>query len=115
MLSVPDVDAAIEEVNARPKPLALYVFSKNKRIARRVLEETSSGGACVNDTVVHLSVPELPFGGVGASGMGSYHGRAGFSCFSHDKSVLEKATRPDPPLRYPPYDGGKLKWVKRLT
>lgn len=113
LITVQDVGAAIEFVNERPKPLALYVFSSDPRVQRRVLEETSSGGACVNDTIAHLSVPELPFGGVGDSGMGAYHGRAGFETFSHRKSVMDKKTWLDVKLRYPPY-GDNIKWVRRL-
>lgn len=113
MITVKDLDAAIEFVNERPKPLALYVFSNDARTQRRVLEETSSGGACVNDTIAHLSVPDLPFGGVGDSGMGAYHGRAGFETFSHRKSVMNKKTWMDVKLRYPPY-GDNIKWVRRL-
>ncbi|MBX3471007.1 MAG: aldehyde dehydrogenase family protein [Planctomycetes bacterium] len=104
---------AIELVNSRPKPLALYVFSSDRAAQEQVLAETSSGGACVNDTVAHLSVPDLPFGGVGDSGMGAYHGRAGFETFSHRKSVLNKSTWMDVKLRYPPY-GDNIKWVRRL-
>ncbi len=113
LIVVKDLGAAIEFVNERPKPLALYVFSSDARAQRRVLEETSSGGACVNDTIAHLSVPDLPFGGVGDSGMGAYHGRAGFETFSHRKSVMNKKTWMDVKLRYPPY-GDNIKWVRRL-
>jgi aldehyde dehydrogenase (NAD+) len=114
VISVPDVDAAISFVNARPKPLSLYVFSKDKSAANRVLHRTSSGSACVNTCVVQLAVPELPFGGVGESGMGAYHGRRGFETFSHLKSVLEKPTRPDPPLLYPPYKKLRAKLLRRV-
>jgi len=114
VLTVPDVDAAIRFINERPKPLALYVFTRDKDCAARVLERTSSGGACVNDAVSHLLPPELPFGGVGPSGMGAYHGKAGFDTFTHKKSVLDKPTYVDPSLRYPPYGSDKLKWAKRL-
>lgn len=115
VIAVPDLDAAIAFVNARPKPLALYVFSKNDATVEKILTDTSSGGACVNDAVVHLAVPELPFGGVGHSGMGAYHGRTGFDTFTHRKSVLDRATYVDPALRYPPYSGTKLKWARRLS
>ncbi len=115
VLTVKDVDAAIQFINERPKPLALYVFTKDKEHARRVLSRTSSGGACVNDAVSHLGVPELPFGGVGASGMGAYHGKSSFDTFTHKKSVLDKPTYVDPSLRYPPYGHDKLKWAKRLV
>ncbi len=105
---------AVERITSGEKPLALYVFTRDRSRAGRLLEATSSGGACVNDVVVHLSVPDLPFGGVGESGMGAYHGRASFETFSHRRSVLHKGTRMDPPLRYPPYEARTLRWVKRL-
>jgi aldehyde dehydrogenase (NAD+) len=104
---------AIAQVNAQPKPLALYLFSKNKSHQAAVLAQTSSGAACINETVAHLANPHLPFGGVGTSGMGSYHGKASFEAFSHQKSVLRKPFRPDLPLRYPPYGQEKLNWVKK--
>ena len=103
VIAVPDVDAAITFVNAREKPLALYVFSKNSDNVQKIVEGTSSGGVCVNDAVTHLVPPELPFGGVGGSGMGAYHGRFGFDTFTHQKGVLDRATFVDPALRYPPY------------
>jgi len=112
VLRVPGVDAAVEFVNDRPKPLALYVFTSTSDVADRVLGRTSSGGACVNDVVAHLTVPDLPFGGVGESGMGAYHGRHSIEAFSHRKSVLSRSTHFDVKLRYPPY--GDLKWIKRL-
>lgn len=115
IIKVEDTDAAIRFVTARPKPLALYVFSENGQTSARVLERTSAGGACVNDTITHLAVPELPFGGVGPSGMGAYHGKSGFDTFSHMKSVLTKGTLIDPSLRYPPYTQSKAKWIKRLA
>ena len=114
VLSVKDIEEAIRFINDRPKPLALYVFTKDKDVAERVLGQTSSGGACVNDCVTHLAPPDLPFGGVGASGMGAYHGKTSFDTFTHKKSVLDKGSM-DPPLRYPPYTDDKLKWVKRLS
>lgn len=114
VVAVRDIDDAIDHVNARPKPLALYVFSRDREVQRRVLELTTSGGACVNEVLAHATVPELPFGGVGHSGMGAYHGRFGFETFSHRKAVLEKGTLVDPLLRYPPYDASKMKWAKRL-
>ncbi len=105
---------AIELVNERDKPLALYVFSEDKSVQDDVLSLTSSGGACVNDVVMHFTVPDLPFGGVGESGMGAYHGRASFETFTHKKSVLNKSRHMDLPLRYPPYDDNKAKWLQRL-
>jgi aldehyde dehydrogenase (NAD+) len=114
VLSVADADEAIEFVNERDKPLALYLFSESDTVQRRVLERTSSGGACVNATMMHVTVPELPFGGVGPSGMGAYHGKAGFDVFSHRKSVLVKSTRLDPKLAYPPYTKVKERLVRRF-
>lgn len=115
VLKVSSLDEAIAMVNSRPKPLALYVFSSEPERAQRVLERTSSGGACINDVIYHLVPPELPFGGVGASGMGAYHGKASFDALSHFKSVLDRPTFVDPPLRYPPFTEQKQRWVKRLA
>ena len=114
MIAVDDVDAAIDFVNAREKPLALYVFAEDTDVVDRVVANTSAGGVCVNATLFHLAVPGLPFGGVGASGMGAYHGRATFETFSHAKSVLTKPTGIDPSLAYPPYRGIKAKLIRRL-
>tara|TARA_R110002072_G_scaffold35951_2_gene105875 strand:- start:753 stop:2129 length:1377 start_codon:yes stop_codon:yes gene_type:complete len=113
IMTVGSIDEAIEFVNAREKPLALYVFTSDASNADRVLQRTSSGGACVNETLTHLAVPELPFGGVGASGIGAYHGSHSFETFSHRKSVLRRKTWPDLKLRYPPYEGklSKIKFV----
>ncbi|MCZ7525430.1 MAG: aldehyde dehydrogenase family protein [Acidimicrobiia bacterium] len=114
VLTVPDVDAAIHFVNERDKPLALYVFSEQSSVTERVVERTSSGGVCVNATLYHLTLPSLPFGGVGPSGMGAYHGRATFETFSHRKSVLVKSTRFDPKVAYPPYTALKKKLMRRF-
>ncbi|MBK7585391.1 MAG: aldehyde dehydrogenase family protein [Myxococcales bacterium] len=115
VLKISSLDEAVRFVNDRDKPLALYVFSNDADRAQTVIDGTSSGGACVNDTVVHLAPHELPFGGVGPSGMGAYHGKASFDCFTHTKSVLHKPFYLDAPLRYPPYTDEKMKWVKRLS
>lgn len=114
VLSYGKLEEAIAFVKSREKPLALYLFTQDRQARRRVLSETSSGGACVNDTVVQLTVPGLPFGGVGQSGMGAYHGKATFDTFTHYRSVLLRGNRPDIPLRYPPYNGKKLAVVRRL-
>jgi aldehyde dehydrogenase (NAD+) len=114
VLTVDSIDEAISFVNERDKPLALYVFSRSKDTVGRVLDETSSGGACVNATMYHVAVPTLPFGGVGPSGMGSYHGRASFDTFSHAKSILHKGVKPDPALAYPPYTKAKDKLIRRF-
>lgn len=108
-----DLTEAIAKVNERPQPLALYFFSKDKQKQERVLRETSSGGVCINDTVMQFGVTELPFGGVGNSGIGSYHGKASFDTFSHYKSVLRKSFLLDLKWRYAPYEGklDLLKWM----
>ncbi|MCP9851106.1 aldehyde dehydrogenase family protein [Cyanobium sp. Morenito 9A2] len=111
--TVGSLDDAIEEVNGRPKPLALYLFSRNPQAQERLLARTSSGGVVFNDVVVQAAVPQLPFGGVGESGMGSYHGQAGFEAFSHRRSVLRRPFWLDLPLRYAPY-GERLGLVRRL-
>ncbi|HOD15248.1 MAG TPA: aldehyde dehydrogenase [Spirochaetota bacterium] len=98
-----DLGEAIDIVNGRPRPLALYYFSKSKRNQKRVLRETASGGGCINDTVSHVGSQELPFGGIGDSGMGRYHGRSGFETFSHQRGILTRSFWPDVMLRYPPY------------
>lgn len=114
VLKVADHEEAIRFVNGRPKPLALYVFSSNLAIQDAVVERTSSGGLSVNHAWLHLANHDLPFGGVGESGMGAYHGRASFDTFTHRKSVLRKPFAVDPPLIYPPYSPTKEKWLRRL-
>jgi aldehyde dehydrogenase (NAD+) len=114
VLVVDDVTAAIEQVNAGDKPLALYVFSEDDAVVDRVIAETSSGGVCVNGTILQVAVSDLPFGGVGESGMGAYHGRAGFDTFSHLRSVLSRPTRPDPPVMYPPMTAFKARMMRRF-
>ena len=104
---------AIAIINERPKPLALYLFSRNKNLQQRVCRETSSGSVCINDTVMQFGVPSLPFGGVGDSGIGSYHGKLSFDTFSHYKSVLKRSFLFDIKLRYAPYKG-KLQLLKRI-
>tara|TARA_R110002020_G_scaffold86758_2_gene214203 strand:- start:7011 stop:8381 length:1371 start_codon:yes stop_codon:yes gene_type:complete len=114
VLTYRSIEEAIAFVTARPKPLALYLFSNTKAVREKVLDETSAGGVCINDVVMHLAVPGLPFGGVGISGMGAYHGRASFDTFSHKKSVLVKSEWFDLPLRYAPFTAAKMKWLRRL-
>lgn len=108
-----EFDEAIQFVNDRPKPLALYVFTQSRTVGRQVLRSTSSGGACVNDTINHMRTPYLPFGGVGESGMGAYHGRYGFETFSHAKSVLTKTTRFSAQSVYPPF-GDKVRLMRKI-
>lgn len=107
------LEEAISIVNNQPKPLALYFFSKNQAYQQQVLQKTSSGGVCINDTIMHIGVTELPFGGVGNSGIGSYHGKASFDTFSHQKSVLKKSFLVDLKVRYAPYLG-KLDLIKKM-
>jgi aldehyde dehydrogenase (NAD+) len=114
VLSVAGLDQAITFVNERDKPLALYVFSSSDATIDRVIAETAAGGVCVNHAVLHVGISELPFGGVGASGTGAYHGKAGFDTFSHGKSVLRKPTKPDLAIMYPPYKSWKYKLVRRF-
>jgi aldehyde dehydrogenase (NAD+) len=114
VLTVDDVDEAVRFVNERPQPLAMYLFTADEALAERVVERTSSGGVAVNHTMLQVAVPDLPFGGVGASGFGAYHGRAGFDTFSHRRSVLTKPTRPDPSVLYPPYKRWKEAILRRV-
>lgn len=96
------------------KPLALYLFSKNPAFVQKAVQEVSSGGVCINDTLLHLASSHAPFGGVGQSGMGNYHGRAGFDTFSHHRTILRRFWILDMPLRHHPYRSSTLKWIRRL-
>ncbi len=106
--------AAVQFVNSRPKPLALYVFTRSTKTGRALIDAIPSGGAVINHIAMHCLVPQLPFGGVGASGMGAYHGRWGFETLSHRRAVLAKPARPDPSLVYPPYSAGAVKIMRKL-
>ena len=108
-----EIEEAITFIKQRPKPLALYLFSNDKKQQKIVIEKTISGAVCLNDTVMQYGVPALPFGGIGKSGMGCYHGQASFDTFSHYKGVLNRSFWLETNLRFPPYKG-KLKWFKRL-
>ncbi|MBB5163279.1 aldehyde dehydrogenase family protein [Mycobacterium sp. AZCC_0083] len=115
IVTVQSLDEAIEFVNSRDKPLAAYLFTKTKSVRERVIKEVSAGGMLVNQLLFQFSTAKLPFGGVGPSGMGAYHGRFGFEEFSHKKSVLTKPTRPDlSALIYPPYTEKAWKLARRL-
>ena len=103
ILTFDDFDAVVSDLKDRDKPLALYLFSKDKKHIRRVTTELSYGGGCINDVVIHLATSEMGFGGVGESGMGAYHGKTGFDAFSHSKSIVDKKTWLDLPMRYQPY------------
>ena len=108
-----DLKEAAAVIDAQPKPLALYLFTKDKKKEAYIVRRLSYGGGCINDTVVHLATPYLPFGGVGQSGMGKYHGKASFDTFTHEKSILKKSLRVDLPFRYPPFKK-HLKIIKKF-
>lgn len=112
VLSYHRLEDAIRFVNKREKPLALYVFTRKKSAEKFILERVASGGVCVNDTISHLINPMLPFGGVGASGMGRYHGKYSFDTFTHEKSVFIKPANWNLPVCYPQFTKGKKKLVK---
>ena len=103
ILTFENFDRVVDELKTKDKPLALYLFTKNRRHVKRVTSELSYGGGCINDVVIHLATSSMGFGGVGESGMGSYHGREGFEAFSHFKSIVDKKTWLDLPMRYQPY------------
>ena len=106
ILTYESLEEVYELLSEKPKPLALYFFSQDKRKIKEVTERCSYGGGCINDVVIHLATSEMGFGGVGESGMGSYHGKAGFEAFSHTKSIVDKKTWIDLPMRYQPYQRG---------
>ena len=112
VLTFEDFDDLLTELKQKEKPLALYLFSSNRKHIQRVTTELSYGGGCINDVVIHLATSEMGFGGVGESGMGSYHGKAGFDAFSHYKSIVDKKTWLDLPMRYQPYQS---KWYEKLV
>jgi aldehyde dehydrogenase (NAD+) len=107
-------DEVLHYIQDHEKPLSAYLFSNNKAEQHAWLNELSFGGGCINDAIMHITNPNLPFGGVGQSGTGSYHGKAGFETFSHLKSVFEKPRLFEVPLKYPPYTTTKMGWIKRL-
>ena len=113
VLTVESLDQAVQFVNSRPKPLALYVFASGQ-VGRDLIDRIPSGGAVINHIAMHCLVPALPFGGVGASGMGAYHGKWGFETLSHRRAVLSKPAKPDPRLVYPPYSQRALSIMRRL-
>jgi len=107
-----DIDEVIAAVNAHAHPLALYLFSENKKTVKKVFASCGFGGGCVNDTIIHLATSEMGFGGVGESGMGAYHGQAGFRTFSHYRSIVDKKTWLDLPMRYQPYTKANERLVR---
>lgn len=112
VISYHKLSQAINSIKKLPKPLSCYVFTGEKSVKTRIIDEISFGGGAVNDAVMHIANSHLPFGGVGNSGIGNYHGKAGFDAFSHMKSVLDKATWLDPSVKYPPYTKKKLKIIR---
>jgi len=111
VISFTDLDQMIKEVKQRPRPLSFYIYSKNRRTIKKLLKEISFGGGAINDSVMHLSISNLPFGGVGLSGMGNYHGKYGFETFSHKKSILDKPFWLEPSVKYAPYSKFKRKLI----
>ena len=114
VLTFDTLEEAIQTVEAHPHPLALYFFSENKTAQSQILNRCRFGGGCINDTIIHLATSAMPFGGVGESGMGGYHGREGFETFSHFKSVVDKKTWLALPMRYPPYTKKKDRLIRRF-
>ncbi|RLD24824.1 MAG: aldehyde dehydrogenase [Bacteroidetes bacterium] len=114
VISYDNLEEAIVQVRKLPKPLSCYVFTRSRKLRKKILNEISFGGGMVNDAVTHISNSNLPFGGVGPSGIGSYHGDAGFKSFTHYKGIVEKSTLLELPLKYYPHTKGKLWWIKRF-
>ncbi len=115
MVEIDNVAEAIAFINSKPHPLALYVFSEDDRAIDAVIERTTAGGVTVNGTILHISNPNLPFGGVGESGMGAYHGKSSIDIFQHRKPVLRKSTKVDPSIAYPPYTEKKMKLIRKAV
>lgn len=114
VISYTNYDRALAYIQEQEKPLAAYLFSKSKHEEQKFLKQLTFGGGCINDTIVHVSSKSMPFGGVGNSGIGNYHGKYGFLTFSHQKSIIKKANWGEPNFKYPPYTSSKKKWIKRF-
>lgn len=114
ILTYSDFNQLLQKIKEQNKPLAAYLFTKDGSEKEAFLQQLSFGGGGINEAVMHLSNPKLPFGGVGMSGIGNYHGKYGFDCFSHKKSILQKPTWFEPPLKYPPFNKNKLWWIKQI-
>lgn len=114
VITYDNLNECIKIIRSLPKPLALYVFSEDRITINRIFRNCSFGGGCINDTILHLANSRLPFGGVGESGMGSYHGKKSFETFTHYRSILEQSSRIDIPVRYMPYTDKKLKLLKNI-
>jgi len=113
VLTYTDLNETLKIINKQPKPLALYIFSESEIVQNIVIDKVSFGGGCINDTLTHMANPNMPFGGVGSSGMGNYHGKHSFETFSHKKAIHKKSTRVETGLAFPPYKG-KMKLLKKL-
>ncbi|MCI3935945.1 aldehyde dehydrogenase [Chryseobacterium aahli] len=114
VISFTNFHQALNSILELEKPLSAYIFTNNNEEKNLFTQKLSFGGGCINDVVMHLGNDNLPFGGVGNSGMGSYHGKFGFETFSHQKAILDRATWGEPDLKYPPYSENKIKWIKKL-
>jgi aldehyde dehydrogenase (NAD+) len=114
IITIKTIDDAIHFVRERPHPLALYLFTKSKETIHLVLNQCQFGGGCINDTIMQVASDYLPFGGVGDSGMGQYHGKASFDTFTHYRSIIKKSNWLDIPLRYFPFSSKKEKWIKKV-
>ena len=114
IISFDNLDETIANIKKKDKPLSLYIYSNDKKRIKKLLNEISFGGGAINDSLVHLLNPNLPFGGVGASGIGSYHSKAGFDTFTHYKSILHKSFLFEPNIKYKPYSKLKMKILKFL-
>lgn len=112
VLTFDDAEALIADINSHPHPLAFYVFSSDGAFIKKLTSRCAFGGGCVNDTIIHLATSQMGFGGFGESGMGSYHGKDGFDCFTHKKSIVDKSTLFDLPVRYQPYTKSKNKMLR---
>lgn len=112
VLTFDDAEALIADINSHPHPLAFYVFSSDSAFIKKLTSRCAFGGGCVNDTIIHLATSQMGFGGFGESGMGSYHGKDGFDCFTHKKSIVDKSTLFDLPVRYQPYTKSKNKMLR---
>ena len=112
VLTYDSLDQAAARINSMAHPLALYIFTENKKAAEKITRSCGFGGGCINDVVIHLATSQMGFGGFGESGMGSYHGKAGFDTFSHYKSIVDKKTWMDLPVRYQPYQKSSEKLLK---
>ena len=114
IMTYSDLGKSICDINKHPKPLALYLFTNNNEVQKKVINEISSGGVSINDTILHLANSRLPFGGVGNSGIGSYHGEESFKTFSHKRSILKKSNIFNTTMMYPPYSEKQLNLIKKF-